>query len=492
MTVLLQPPRRGGSAEVGNFIGGAWCPPGPGELRQNANPADLEDQVSVCADTSAAGVAAAISAAGRALGDWQALGPIARGALVQRAARIVEDRAAEFAGTIVREHGKVAAEARGEVARAIEVLHYAAGAGRRLAGATLPADDPRTLAFTRRAPIGVVGLITPWNFPLAIPAWKIGPALVSGCTAVLKPSPLTPLTAALLVDSFAEAGLPAGVLNLVLGDRLAGEAMVADERVAGISFTGSLAVGRQIHQAGAPRFLRTQLEMGGKNAALVLADADLDAAADAIVAGAFGQAGQRCSATSRVVVDAAVHDALVHRLVERAAALRIGPGTDPAAQLGPLISEERLVSCLAGIERAVRDGAVVRTGGGRPVLPGVRGHFLQPTVLDGVQPSDWIAQEELFGPVLSVISCSGPADGLAIVNSVQYGMAAAVFTRDVSLAFRMLEQVEVGMLHLNRPGVGAYPHLPHVGTKNSQYGPPECSDQVWDFYTEWRSVCISY
>nr|AGZ94194.1 aldehyde dehydrogenase [Streptomyces sp. MMG1121] len=268
--------------------------------------------------------------------------------------------------------------------------------------------------------------------------------------------------------------------------------MVADPVVAGISFTGSVEVGRAIHTAGAPRFLRTQLEMGGKNAALVLADADLDEAADAITAGAFGQAGQRCSATSRVVVDRSVHRELVARLAERAAGLRVGTGMDTAAALGPVISAERLEACLNGILLATAEGAVVVSGGHR-VTEGVpEGYFMAPTVLDGVRPDSYIAQEEIFGPVLSVLVCDGLDDGLRIVNSVRYGMAAAVFTRNPSLALEALDRVEAGMLHVNRPGVGAYPHMPHIGAKESQYGPAECSPQVWDFYTQWRTACISY
>ncbi|WP_255954619.1 aldehyde dehydrogenase family protein [Streptomyces odontomachi] len=491
----MEPRRADGGpliAQVRNHIADRWCDADSGRTQENRNPADLTEVVSHSAESGATDVQAAVEAARSGSAAWQALGPVRRGEIVMRAARLVGERRQEFAETITREQGKLLREALGEVDRTVALLEYTAGEGRRLGGATLPADDPRTVALTRRDPIGVVGLITPWNFPLAIPAWKVAPALLSGCPAILKPSPLTPQTAALLVECFVAAGAVGGVLNLVHGGREVGEALVKDPAVAGISFTGSVEVGRAIHTAGAPRFLRTQLEMGGKNAALVLADADLDQAADAIVSGAFGQAGQRCSATSRVVVDRTVHDALVSRLTERAAALRVGGGMDPEARLGPVVSAERLQACLAGVRQATAEGAVVATGGQRLTDGLPEGYFMAPTVLDGVRSDSHIAQEEIFGPVLSVIECDGLDDGLRIVNSVRYGMAAAIFTRDTSLALAALDRVEAGMLHVNRPGVGAYPHMPHVGVKESQYGPAECSLQVWDFYTQWRTACISY
>ncbi|MFF8383035.1 aldehyde dehydrogenase family protein [Streptomyces kanasensis] len=479
-------------AEVRNLVGDTWRDALSGRRQENRNPARLGEVVSRSADSDADDVRDAVAAAAAALPAWHDLGPVRRGEIVMRAASLVRERREEFAVAITREQGKLLREARGEVDRTVALMEYTAGEGRRLGGATLPADDPRTLALTRRHPIGVVGLVTPWNFPLAIPAWKAAPALVAGCTAVLKPSPLTPYTAALLVECLLAAGATGGVLNLVHGGRAAGEALVAEPAVSGVSFTGSVEVGRAIHTAGAPRFLRTQLEMGGKNAALVLADADLDLAADAIVAGAFGQAGQRCSATSRVVVDRAVRDGLVARLTARADALTAGDGLDPDAGLGPVVSEERLRACVDGVRRAVADGASVVRGGERLGGALADGCFMAPTILVDVAADSFVAQEEIFGPVLSVIDCDGFEDGLRVVNSVRYGMAAAVFTGDQSLALRALDRIDAGMLHVNRPGVGAYPHMPHVGAKESQYGPAECSPQVWDFYTEWRTACVSY
>jgi alpha-ketoglutaric semialdehyde dehydrogenase len=479
-------------AHLGNFVAGEWHGPESGQTRTNLNPADLGDRIGEFAESGGVDVEIAVDAATGALAAWRDRGPIARADTLRRAGRLLEDRREPLAATITREQGKRLGEARGEVDRALAILEFTAGEARRLNGVSTPAEEPRTLAMTFRRPIGMVGLITPWNFPLAIPMWKVAPALLAGCTAVLKPSPLTPLTAALLVQAFADAGVPAGALNLVQGDRAAGEALVAHPDVAGISFTGSLPVGLAIQRAGAPRLLRTQLELGGKNAVLVLADADLAKATDAIVHGAFGQSGQRCSATSRVIVDGTVRDELVERLVERVGAMRVGPGTDRHSDIGPVVNEDRLAACLAAIDKATSDGAKIACGGGR-VSDGLPdGYYVRPTVLRDVAWDSEIATEEIFGPVLSVIDCHGFDDAVRIANSVRYGMSGTVFTRDPARIFEALERLEAGMLHVNRPGVGAYAHLPHVGTKCSQYGPPECSPQVWDFYTEWRSACISY
>lgn len=476
-----------------DFVDGQWRPSESRQWRPNVNPAELDDVIGEFTESGGVDVDLAVDAAARALPDWRALGPIARGERLSAASALLAERAEEFARTITREQGKLIGEARGEVARARAVLDFTAGQARLLGGVTAPAEDDRVLAYTFRRPIGVVGLVSPWNFPLAIPMWKVAPALLSGCTAVLKPSPLTPLTAALLVEVFQQAGVPDGVLNLVQGDAAAGEALVANPLVQGISFTGSLGVGTAIHAGGASRLLRTQLELGGKNAVVVLDDADLDRAVDAVVHGAFGQAGQRCSATSRAVVDVRVRDAFLERLTERAAALRVGPGDDPASQVCPLVSPVRAEAALDAVEGARRDGGTVLCGGAREKRDGLpEGCYVQPTVVSDLPWDAELAQEEVFGPVLAVVDADGFDDALRIANSVRYGMSGTVFTASQARAFEAVDRFEAGMLHVNRPGVGAYAHLPHVGAKSSQYGPPECSPQVWDFYTEWRSACIGY
>lgn len=477
---------------TGNFIGGSWCPAVGGQIRPNINPADVNDAIGAFAESDHRDVEFAVEAAVDAAEEWRALGPIERATFLERVQRGLESRGEEFAKAITREQGKRLSEARSEVRRAITILDFTRGEGRRLNGVTTPAEDDRTFAFTFRVPIGVVGLISPWNFPLAIPMWKVAPALLAGCTAVLKPSPLTPLTAALLVDVFAQAGLPSGVLNLVQGDRAAGEALVASPEVAGVSFTGSLEVGLAVHTAGAPRLLKTQLELGGKNALVVLADADLEGATDAIIHGAFGQAGQRCSATSRVIVDTRVREQLIKLLEARVGALSVGPGIEPSTDVCPVVNEDRLDACLNAIDSARRQGAKVVVGGERITDDLPSGYYVQPTVLENVAWDSTIAQEEIFGPVLSVIDADGLDDAIRIANSVKYGMSATVFSSDLTSVFEALDRFDAGMLHVNKPGVGAYAHLPHVGSKMSQYGAPECSPAVWDFYTEWRSACISY
>lgn len=477
---------------LGNHIAGEWKPAESGQTRANHNPADTGDLIGGFAESGGADIDEAVYAAARAQDAWRGLGAVERAAYLQRAEQLLRDRREVFAQTITREQGKRVTEARGEVDRALAILDFTAGEARRLNGVTTPAEDPRTFAFTFRRAIGVTGLITPWNFPLAIPMWKAAPALLSGCAAILKPSPLTPLTSALLVQLFADANLPDGVLNLVQGDRAAGESLVAHPSVDGISFTGSLPVGLAIQRSGADRLLRTQLELGGKNAVVVLADADLDKAATAITHGAFGQSGQRCSATSRVIVDSRVKEALLERLNSRVSSMRVGPGTDPDADIGPVVARERMEACQSAIAGALTAGAKVAVQADleRSGMP--EGYYVAPTVLRDVPWDCEIAQEEVFGPVLSVIDCEGFDDALGVANSVRYGMSAALFTADMSRAFEALDRFEAGMLHVNRAGVGSYVHLPHTGTKLSQFGAPECSSQVWDFYTEWRSACITY
>ncbi|MFG2504689.1 aldehyde dehydrogenase family protein [Streptomyces rubiginosohelvolus] len=474
-----------------NHIDGAWVPSSSGAVRANLNPAATDEVIGRFAESDAKDATAAVDAASAAQASWDALGPIERATFLTTAARRIEERREEFAEAITREQGKRLSEARGEVSRSLAILEFTIGEARRINGVTTPAEEPRTIAMTFRRPLGVVGLITPWNFPVAIPMWKVAPALVAGCTAVLKPSPLTPWTSALLVEAFADAGLPTGVLNLVQGDREPGETLVADPRVAGISFTGSLPVGQAINKAGAGRLMRTQLELGGKNALIVLSDADLDAAVDAIVHGAFGQSGQRCSATSRVIVDRSVREALLERLVPRVRAMRIGRGDQDWADIGPVVNDERLRACLTAVETAVAAGATAACGGRAAELD-TPGYFVEPTVLTDVAWDSEIAQEEVFGPVLSVIDCDGYEDAVRISNSVRYGMSGTIFTQNPSLMFQALQDFQAGMLHVNRPGVGAYSHLPHMGAKASQLGAPECSPDVWDFYTDLRSACIRY
>lgn len=477
-----------------NYIGGQWVDSVSGSTFPDSNPAHPAEILAEVADSGHDDALLAVDAARRAGPEWNDLGSIERGKILFRAAEIMDRRSEQIARIITAEQGKKLAEARSEVARATEILRFIAGEGRRLSGSTLPADEPRSMALTWHRPLGVVALITPWNFPLAIPVWKAAPALLSGCTAVIKPSPLAPLSTAMMIDILISAGVHPGAINLVQGDRAPGEALSAHPEVRGISFTGSLPVGLSIQKAAAGRLARTQLELGGKNAVIVLADADLDAAADAIVHGAFGQAGQRCSATSRVVVEAAVREELVGKIVDRVADMVIGDPFDSATDLGPVVDSNRLAACIDGIDGAVAAGARIRSGGHAldDTANPQGGHFMTPTVLSDVPADSEIATEEVFGPVLSVIDARDFDEAMEISNSVRYGMSGTIFSDDRARIFDALERFEAGMLHVNRPGVGAWPHLPHMGAKLSQYGAPECSAETWEFYTELRSACISF
>jgi aldehyde dehydrogenase (NAD+) len=379
------------------------------------------------------------------------------------------------------------------VQEAIDMTYFLAGEGRRLHGYTTPSEMPHKAAYCMRQPVGVVGVITPWNFPLAIPSWKIVPALVCGNTVVFKPAPEVPICAVKFVEVLEEAGLPPGVLNLVLGGDETGAALVDHPDVALISFTGSTEVGLRVAEKCAARGKRVSLEMGGKNAAIVLDDADLDLVADALTWSAFGTSGQRCTACSRILVHPKVHADVADLLVDRARKLRLGHGLDPQTDMGPLVSEAQLER----VERYVRvgqeEGAVVLVGGERATGDGLeRGFFFRPTVFDRVDPRMRIAQEEIFGPVTDLIRVESLEEAVDVVNGVRYGLSASIFTRDVNKAMRAVEDIHTGIVYVNHGTIGAEVHLPFGGTKFTGNGHREGGLQVLDVFTEWKSVYIDY
>jgi aldehyde dehydrogenase (NAD+) len=425
---------------------------------------------------------------------WRRTPAPRRAEILYRAARRLEERKEDLAQDMTREMGKVLVETRGDVQEAIDMAYYMAGEGRRLFGQTTPAELPDKFAMSLRSPLGVCGLISPWNFPLAIPSWKILPALICGNTVVIKPSEDAPLSCYHLVKILAEEGLPRGVLNLVAGfGEEAGEALVAHPGVKMISFTGSTAVGRRVSEVCAPQFKRLHLEMGGKNVIMVMEDADLDLAVDGAVWGAFGTTGQRCTASSRLVIHKEVYGDFLEDLVERAQALRVGNGLDPVTQMGPLINAEQLRKVEGYVQIGIQEGARLLCGGHRLEGPEYAGgYYFAPTVFAEVQPSMRIAQEEIFGPVVSVIPCDDFESAMEIGNGVSYGLSASIYTQDVNRAFVAMREMETGIFYVNAPTIGAEIHLPFGGTKQTGNGHREAGVAALDTFSEWKAVYVDY
>ncbi len=478
----------------GNLIEGAWVPAMSGESFDSTDPADTRVVLGRYADSGPGDVAEAIAAAKRAFPAWRALPAPRRGEILYRFAQLLADEKERIALHVTREMGKVLTEARGDVQEAIDIAFLMAGEGRRLFGDTVPSELPDKWAMSVRAPIGVAGLITPWNFPTAIPMWKAMPALIAGNTMVLKPSSQTPGCAVLLAELMVAAGFPPGTVNLVTGGgEQTGGLLVDDPDCPVISFTGSGEVGRALAVRAGRRLKRLALELGGKNAIVVAEDADLDLAAEGIVWSAFGTTGQRCTAASRLIVVDRVAEALLARVVERTRALRVGPGTDPAVAVGPLIdaaARERTERYLA---MAVADGARHVIGGERPADPAcAHGAFLTPAIVDGVDPMARVAQEEVFGPLLSVIRVPDLDAAYVAARQVPYGLSASIYTRDVSTAFGAMRALETGLVYVNAGTIGAETHLPFGGTRGSGNGHREAGHAALDTYTEWKAIYVDF
>jgi len=476
----------------GNFIGDATAPGTSGETFTRANPADEHDVVGTYPDSDERDVNAAVTTARQALPAWRALSGDVRAQFLFKAADVLARRKDEVAAALTREEGKSLAEAAGETGRGVVLLRYFAGEGLRAGGAVIPSSNPRILFYTEQVPLGVVGLITPWNFPVAIPLWKAAPALIYGNTAVLKPSEMTPHTAQLLAEVFAEAGLPLGVFNVVQGrGATAGRALTAHRGVDGISFTGSAKTGKQIAAACVERGAKYQLEMGGKNPVIVLADADMAQAVELTVQGAMRSAGEKCTATARAIVVESVADEFTRRLVERINSLKIGPGTDPACYLGPVISADAKTRVLGYIDTAKNAGATVLTGGTAPTDPALaRGHYILPTVITNVSPDSPIAQEEVFGPVLVVLRVPDFDTALAVANGVPYGLSASLFTRDLGAALRFAREMDAGLLRVNGETAGVEPQAPFGGMKASSSGGREQGQAAREFYTQTKTISL--
>jgi len=439
-------------------------------------------------------VALAVEAARGAYDKWRLTPAPRRAEILFRAAEILVDRKEDFARDMTREMGKVLDETRGDVQEAIDMTYLMAGEGRRQFGQTTPSELPNKFAMSVRAPVGVAGLITPWNFPIAIPSWKAMPALVCGNTIVLKPAEDTPLSTYNLAQVLEEAGLPAGVLNVVFGDGPdAGAPVVNHPKIDLVSFTGSTEVGRIVSQACAPTFKKCHLEMGGKNIIIVMDDANLDLAVEGAVWGGFGTTGQRCTAASRVAVQKKVYREFVERFVARVKALKVGDGLDPKTQMGPCVNEQQLNTVMKYVEIGKSEGAKLATGGHRLESGAyAKGWFHEPTVFVDCDPQMRVCQEEIFGPVVCVIPFETFDEALAIANGVNYGLSAAIYTRNVNEAFRAQRDLETGIVYVNAPTIGAETHLPFGGTKNTGNGHREAGLAALDFYSEWKTLYIDY
>ena len=484
----------GGAVRYKNFIGGDWVESRGSRSVPNLCPADTRQVLGEVPLSGADEAVAAVEAAQAAFPAWRATPAPQRGALLYRAWQILQREKDELARTLSREEGKTVKESLGELQRTLNVLEYTAAEGRRLTGETVPSELPNNFCYTVRQPLGVVACITPWNFPVAIPIWKIAPALVCGNTVVFKPATLTPETAAAVVSIFERAGVPRGALNLVLGSGSeAGAAILAHPAVKAISFTGSNDVGSAIYREGARRMARVQCEMGGKNPVVVLADADLEVAVEAAAQGAFGSTGQRCTATSRVIVEEGIADRFVEALAARAGRLEVGDPLREGTDMGPAVDSAQLETDLRYIEAGQAEGARLVRGGKR-LGDGelAHGYFLEPTVFDHVAPGMRIAQEEIFGPVLSVIRVRSFEEAVAAANGVRYGLSSSIFSRDASRVFRFVDEIETGIVHINSGTPGGEAQLPFGGSKATGVGPREQGSTATEFFTEVKVVYVDY
>lgn len=475
-----------------NFIGGRWTESRSGEVFPDINPANTDDVVGHFQKSNADDIKAAIEAAEAALPAWSALPAPTRGEILFKAADILRSRVEEIARLFTREEGKPIGEARAEVIRAAQILEFFGGEGSRMAGETLPSARREVFLFTIRQPLGVVAIITPWNFPIAIPAWKIAPALVAGNTVVFKPASLAPLTGLKLVEVLVEAGLPEGVLNFVTGPgSLAGSAMLQHPSIRAVSFTGSTEIGCQVYAEASKRTLRCQCEMGGKNPLVILDDCDLEKAVDLTVEGAFRATGQKCTATSRVIVQRSILQPYLDRLVEKTRTLKVGDGLEEDTYIGPLVDEPALQKVLRYIEVGKREGARLLFGG-RRLTEGAygKGYFVEPTIFADVKNEMTIAREEIFGPVVGIITVDSFEEAVKVANDTMYGLSASIVTRSINKAIRFMRMAEVGIVGVNVPTAGVEYQAPFGGTKASGSGWKEQGKVALDFYTEIKTVAI--
>lgn len=477
-----------------NYIGGKWQPAKSGKWFENRNPAHWEEVIGLFPQSGIEDVEEAVQAAQEAFKEWRLVPAPVRGAMLKKAGDLLVQRKEDLAKDMTREMGKVLLETRGDVQEAIDTAYYASTEGRQLFSPTTPSELPNKMNLSFRQPIGTAGLITPWNFPMAIPSWKIFPALVCGNTVIFKPASDTPLSAYHLVEILIEAGIPPGVVNLVYGGGgSVGMAIVDHPQIPVISFTGSSAVGKVISSRAGALLKRISLELGGKNGVIIMDDADLDLALEGVLWGAFGTTGQRCTATSRLILHQAVYDHFLERLIEAVKSLTVGNGLDPKVKVGPVINQAQRESIHSYVEIGKKEGARLLIGG-YPLTDGehAQGWFYAPTIFVNVSPQMTIFQEEIFGPVLSVVKVKDFEEAIAVHNQCRYGLSSAIYTRDVNRAFRAIRDLEAGITYINGPTIGAECHMPFGGVKETGNGHREGGWTVYEFFTEIKTVYVDF
>lgn len=477
-----------------NFINGKWVDAKSGRTFENRNPANWDEVVGTFPKSGKEDVEEAVKSARKAFEMWRLVPAPKRGDIMRKVGDLMVARKEELARQMTREMGKVLTETRGDVQEGIDTAYYASSEGRRLFGHTVPSELPNKFNMAMRVPIGVAGIVTPWNFPMAIPTWKIFPALLCGNTIVFKPASDTPATATSLIEILLEAGVPEGVINIVHGGGgEVGMAIVGHPDVDLVSFTGSTEVGKKISEVAASTLKRVSLELGGKNAELVMDDADLNLALEGVLWGAFGTTGQRCTATSRLILHEKIHDRFLEMLVARVNALKLGDGLKDGTDVGPCINEGQQKTVQQYVDIGLEQGAKLLTGG-KIAKEGdlAKGWFYKPTVFAGVRPDHRIAREEIFGPVLSVIKTTSLDEGVRILNDTVYGLSSSVYTADVNGAFRAIRDIKAGITYINAPTIGAEAHMPFGGVKQTGNGHREGGWTVYEFFSEWKTVYVDY
>jgi acyl-CoA reductase-like NAD-dependent aldehyde dehydrogenase len=475
-----------------NYINGEWLD--SSQTFEDRNPANTGEVVALFSKGSAQDVAGAVDAAAAALPAWSATNGPARGNILHKAADLLDRRFDSIAAEMTREEGKTLPEAKGEVRRSINIFRYFAGEGSRMPGQIVPSERDRVHMFAIRKPIGVVGLVTPWNFPSAIPAWKLAPALICGNTVVLKPASAAPLSAWRIVEALHESGIPRGVVNFVAGSGgELGSALVAAKPLKAISFTGSCPIGNWLHAEASKRRLRIQLEMGGKNPTVVLADADFNSAVENVANAAFFSTGQKCTATSRAIVEDAIYDKFLAALIERTKKLKIGDGMQPGIDIGPLVDQNQLDTVLKYIDIGKKEAGAPKAGGNRITTGGLdKGYFVEPTIFADVEERMTIAQEEIFGPVLAVMRAKNFDDAMRIANNTPFGLSSSIQTTNLSRVFEYIPRAEAGLLTVNLPSAGVEYQLPFGGTKDSSFGPKEQGPAAMEFYSDYKTIYLKY